>query len=150
LSTKNHRESCSSGLSERLRIARKAAGLTQQETAKLGEVSVQSWRDYEAGRAEPKICTLIFMAEKNISLSWLATGNGPMSADNNTTTAPDLDEIPRGIIEEWLHEVRKKEGNDGRIVMELSIQVPEFREWYKEKKSKSGGAEVGPPHENVA
>ena len=73
-----------------------------------------------------------------------------MSADNNTTTAPDLDEIPRGIIEEWLHEVRKKEGNDGRIVMELSIQVPEFREWYKEKKSKSGGAEVGPPHENVA
>ena len=68
----------------------------------------------------------------------------------NTATQPNQEETPKGIIEEWVQEVRETEGHDGRIVMELSLQVQEFREWYKEKKSKYGGAEVGLPHENVA
>ena len=62
----------------------------------------------------------------------------------------DQDDSPKGIIEEWVQDVREKEGHDGRIVMELSLQVPEFREWYKEKKSKSGGAALGSAQENVA
>lgn len=77
------------------------------------------------------------------------TGEGPRRS-GDTRIPPDQGEQNTGIIEEWVQEVRKKEGNDGRIVMELSLQVPEFREWYKEKKSKSGGAEIGSPHENVA
>ena len=77
------------------------------------------------------------------------TGEGPKRLEDNTT-APDREETTKGIIEEWVKYVREKEGNDGRIVMELSLQVQEFREWYKEKKSKSGGAETGLPHENVA
>lgn len=149
MSIKKHRESCASGLSERLRIARKAAGLTQQETARLGGVSVQSWRDYEAGRAEPKICTLIFMAEKNISLSWLVTGEEPMRL-GEATAPQEQQEKSTGLIEEWVQEVRTRDGNDGRIVMELSLQVPEFRDWYKEKKRKSGGTEAGSAQENVA
>jgi hypothetical protein len=85
----------------------------------------------------------------NINTDWIMTGEGPKRLEDNTT-APDREETTKGIIEEWVKYVREKEGNDGRIVMELSLQVQEFREWYKEKKSKSGGAETGLPHENVA
>lgn len=62
----------------------------------------------------------------------------------------DQNDVPKGIIEEWVQNVREKEGHDGRIVMELSLQVPEFRDWYQEKKRKSGRTEVGPAQENVA
>ena len=77
------------------------------------------------------------------------TGEGPKRIAESATT-PDQEENTKGIIEEWVQEVREKEGNDGRIVMELALQVQEFREWYKEKKSKSSGVEIGSPHENVA
>ena len=149
MSTQKHKELFSSGLAERLRIARKEAKLTQQEAAEAGEVTVQSWRNYEAGRAEPKISTLLFLAKKNVSLSWLVSGEGAQKL-GDTDPLPNQEKSQAGIIEEWARDVREKEGHDGRIVMELSLQVPEFREWYKEKKNKSGGVEVGSPHKNVA
>ena len=80
---------------------------------------------------------------------WIMTGEGPRRLSDSPIT-PDQESAPRGIIEEWVQEVREKEGNDGRIVMELALEVKEFREWFREKKSKSGGAEVGLSHENVA
>lgn len=80
---------------------------------------------------------------------WIMTGKGPKRL-GDAVTSPDQEETHRGIIEEWVQDVREKEGNDGRIVMELSLQVQEFREWYREKKSKSGETEVGSPHESVA
>ncbi len=80
---------------------------------------------------------------------WIMTGEGPKRL-GESVTVPDQEGSQKGIIEEWVQDVKAKEGHDGRIVMELSLQVPEFREWYKEKKSKSGGAEAGSPHENVA
>lgn len=66
---------------------------------------------------------------------WIMTGEGSKRLSDNAST-PDQKETHGGIIEEWVQEVREKEGNDGRIVMELALQVQEFREWYKEKKSK--------------
>ncbi len=137
----------------RLRLARKEIKLTQKEAAEKGKVTVQSWNSYEAGRAEPKISTLLFFGENNISLSWLITGQGPQkinvveeppngSATNTTAKG--------GIIEEWIQDVRKKEGGDGRIVMELSIQVKEFREWYQEKKSQSDVEADDTPSKMVA
>lgn len=92
-----------------------------------------------------------YAVEKQYGLltGWIMTGEGPKRLDDDTT-APDQKETPRGIIEEWVQNVREKEGNDGRIVMELALQVQEFREWYKEKKNKQDGAEVDPPQENVA
>jgi len=80
---------------------------------------------------------------------WIMTGEGPKRL-GNSANKPDQEGAQRGIIEEWVQEVREKEGNDGRVVMELSLQVQEFREWYREKKNKSDGTEVVPPHENVA
>jgi hypothetical protein len=79
---------------------------------------------------------------------WIMTGEGP-----KRLTDPNVHQESRegrGIIEEWVQDIREREGNDGRIIMELAVQVPEFREWYKEKKSKAVGLEAGSPHENVA
>lgn len=80
---------------------------------------------------------------------WIMNGEGPKRL-KDVVDPSDQEEQNTGIIEEWVQEIRKKEGNDGRIVMELSLQVPEFREWYKEKKSNSDETEAGLPHENVA
>lgn len=80
---------------------------------------------------------------------WVMTGEGPKRLDDGILLQSQ-GALPKGIIEEWVQDVREKEGHDGRIVMELSLQVPEFREWHKEKRSKSGGTEVSSPHENVA
>lgn len=73
---------------------------------------------------------------------WIMTGEGPMRI-GETSRLPDQSETRRGIIEEWVQDVREKEGNDGRIVMELTLQVPEFREWYREKKTKTPVVENG-------
>ena len=85
----------------------------------------------------------------NVNTDWIMSGEGPKRLGDNTT-APDREKKPKGIIEEWIKDVREKEGNDGRLVMDLADQVPEFKKWYKEKKSKSSGAETGLPRENVA
>ncbi|OGR08234.1 MAG: hypothetical protein A2511_14880 [Deltaproteobacteria bacterium RIFOXYD12_FULL_50_9] len=80
---------------------------------------------------------------------WIMTGEGPKRLSDNNT-APDPKAIPKGIIEEWVKDVREKEGNDGRIVAELMLQVFEFQEWYREKKSKSSEVEISLPRKNVA
>ena len=147
----NNKKSFPTEFSVRLRQARKEIKLTQQEAAEKGEVTVQSWRNYEAGRAEPKISTLLFFGENDISLSWLISGKGP----KKLTEVAEADGSPAssakgGIIEEWIQDVREKEGGDGRIVMELSIQVKEFREWYREKKRQGEIEEDTTPSKMVA
>lgn len=78
------------------------------------------------------------------------TGEGPKRL-GESVTAPDQEGSQKGIIEEWVQDVREKESHDGRIVMELSLQVSEFREWYKEKKSKATDlAESGQCRQNIA
>jgi hypothetical protein len=67
---------------------------------------------------------------------WIMTGEEPMRAGEASAEAGQIAQ-PKGIIEEWIQDVRAKEGSDGRIIMELSLQVPEFREWFLEKKSKA-------------
>jgi hypothetical protein len=68
---------------------------------------------------------------------WIMTGTGPKRLSEAGEPCPDQDTSPKGIIEEWVQYVRENEGGDGRIVMELSLQVDEFKEWYQEHKSKS-------------
>lgn len=78
-----------------------------------------------------------------LSTDWIMTGEGPKRLGEGLMV-DDKEAQPKGIIEEWIQEVREKEGNDGRIVMELSLQVEEFRTWFQEHKSK---APLENPHE---
>ena len=136
---------------KRLRLARKEIKLTQREAAEKGKVTIKSWQNYESGEREPKITSLLFFNENNISLTWLMTGEGP----KKLTEVAEADGSPAssakgGIIEEWIQDVREKEGGDGRIVMELSVQVKEFREWYREKKRQDEIEEDTTPSKMVA
>lgn len=82
----------------------------------------------------------------DLNTDWLVTGQGPKRLDE-----PGESQVEKkSIIEEWVRDVMDKEGHDGRIVMELSLQVPEFRDWYKAKKRASGDTEVDLSHVNVA
>lgn len=149
MSSKNISESFNKENGKRLRDIRKELGLSPESAAAKANVSAQQWRKYERGEAEPKISKMIFLFQEGFSLEWLMTGQEPMRL-GGVAPSVDQNEVSKGIIEEWVQAVREKEGHDGRIVMELSLQVQEFREWYREKKNKSRGAEIGPPHENVA
>jgi len=149
MSSKNIFESFKKENGQRLKDIRKELGLSPEAAAAKANVSAQQWRKYERGEAEPKISKMTFLFQAGFSLEWIMTGEGPKRLGENVIVS-DQESSQKGIIEEWVQDVREKEGHDGRLVMELSLQVPEFREWYKEKKNKSGKIEAGSPHENVA
>ncbi|WP_166805055.1 helix-turn-helix domain-containing protein [Nitrosococcus wardiae] len=69
-----------SSISERIKIARRKAKLTQQDLATYVGVSraaVAQWESGETKGLKPE--NLIFTAEKlNVSVKWLAIGKGPM------------------------------------------------------------------------
>ena len=59
---------------DRLKSARKQAGLTQQQAAEALNLSMRSYQRYEAvnGQCDPPIQTLIEMADLlDISIDWL-------------------------------------------------------------------------------
>ena len=132
---------------ERVKIATSVKNFIQ--LAEIVESSKQSVSRKKSENEFPVEWAFKVAQKFNLNTDWIMTGEGPKRS-GDTRVPSNQEEQNTGIIEEWVQEVRKKEGNDGRIVMELSLQVQEFREWYREKKSKSGGAEVGLPHENVA
>ncbi len=149
MSSKNISENFRKEHGERLRVIRKDLGLTPEDAAQQANVSAQQWRKYERGEAEPKLSKMVFLFQEGISLSWIMTGEGPKRLNEAAKTAGSTP-AKWGIIEEWLQDVRMKEGGDGRIVMELSIQVKEFREWYQEKKRQGEIEEDATPSKMVA
>jgi len=128
LSIENRKKSCHENFGDRLREARKILGITQIEAAGFAEVSVQSWREYEAGRSEPKVCAIAFLVERKISSEWLFFGQGEILAQRNQ---------PVGLLEEWLQHVREHEGHDGRVVAFMMRDNAEFRSWLEEKEKKT-------------
>lgn len=79
---------------------------------------------------------------------WIMTGTGPKQLQD-AADGKDQD-AHRGIIEEWVQSVREKEGNDGRLVLELSLQMPEFKAWFKEKKSAIARNKDNMPQQKIA
>lgn len=64
---------------ERLKNARVAAGLTQQQAAEALNLSTRSYQRYEAvnGQCDPPLGTLIAMADLfNVSIDWLLCRDG--------------------------------------------------------------------------
>lgn len=57
---------------ERLRLARKSKGITQEEAAKQLGISLRTYRRYETGEAEPGIITVVAIADLyKISIDYL-------------------------------------------------------------------------------
>lgn len=82
MSTKNRKNNCHLEFGDRLRLARKSVEMTQIQAATEAGVSVQSWREYEAGRVEPAASKLAFFSRKGVSLDWLISGEGQMNSIN--------------------------------------------------------------------
>lgn len=63
-------------MSEVIRIAREASGLTQEQASSSVDIKVQSWQKYEYGERSPKDDMLEKIAETlNIQLTVLKTFN---------------------------------------------------------------------------
>ena len=57
---------------ERLRLARKSKGITQEEAAKQLGISLRTYRRYETGEAEPGIIIVVAIADLyEISIDYL-------------------------------------------------------------------------------
>lgn len=122
----------------------------QHELARILNLSQAVVSKYKTKNIFPIEWAYIIAKKNDLSTEWVMTGEGPKRL-GDAVSSTDQERTPKGIIEEWIQGVRAREGNDGRIVVELALQVPEFREWYKEKKNKAPGmAEGGHLRQNVS
>lgn len=117
---------------DRLKEIRKELGYTQKEMAKECGIAYATLQRYEKGAEFPAGALFLRIAECGYNLDWVLTGG---SVKMISDCVPRKDVEPKGIIEEWLQDIRKKEANTDRILMELTLLVPEFREWFQKKKS---------------
>ena len=74
---------------ERIKKARKSAGLSQEELAKKLKIGKRTLIDYEKDESEPKPSTLLKIAEIcNTDAGWLLTGKDPKKTLNVELVAP--------------------------------------------------------------
>lgn len=136
-------------LPDRLKEIRKDLGYSQAEMANHFGKILKTYQRCEQGKALPSIMFLVELAIIGYNVHWVVTGDGDKY--KNEKKEPGTNTLClKGIIEEWIQNVREKEGNTDRIVMELALQVPEFRQWYQEKKNKTALAKDDLTREKVA
>jgi transcriptional regulator with XRE-family HTH domain len=65
-------------LGPRLRLAREALGISEQEAVTIFRCTPRTFRKIEAGHSSPHVCALNDFCEKyNVSWVWLAGGDVP-------------------------------------------------------------------------
>ncbi|GAV21577.1 helix-turn-helix domain-containing protein [Carboxydothermus pertinax] len=116
------------------KIARKNAGLTQEEAAELLHISVRSLADYEAGRTIPPddiVCNMVQI----YNARWLAYSHLKHSTMIGQKYLPDLSltDLPRSVLK-LQKEVRDLENINGEliaIVCDGEIDETEKPKWKK-------------------
>jgi transcriptional regulator with XRE-family HTH domain len=88
-------EAFASLLGERLREARKALGLKQDELAQAAEVSREQWGKYERGLATPGSDVLAAVARAGVDVRYVLTGS------RSYTPPPPLSSEERDLLERW-------------------------------------------------
>lgn len=125
---------------ERLRKTAELAG-GQLALSKLTGISARTINSYALGESEPSRLRLVAMAKAaNVSVNWLATGEGPMRpGEEQLGKVTRLEEPVITELKLWLNEQRGEE--DGIYIwfrVELQKKFPEFKEWLEKKR----GAEI--------
>ncbi len=93
----------SRAISRRLREAREAKGLTQDEIARMLGVSKQLVSHLENSRSELTVPTGIRLAKEfGVSIEWLLTGSGRGPGSDGWSSAGSQDSLARTTIEERL------------------------------------------------
>jgi transcriptional regulator with XRE-family HTH domain len=74
------------GISDRLKAARGALGLKQDELSAQSGVSYSAYQKYEIGRSAPGADAIEGFVRAGINANWLLTGEGPMLVADITPT----------------------------------------------------------------
>jgi len=81
-------------LGQRIQKVRSESGFTQDEFSKKIEVSKRTLIDYEKSESEPKASTLLKISDIcNISISWLLSEHGNMTAESENIDIPKTTKI---------------------------------------------------------
>lgn len=67
---------------ERIQAARKQSGISQDKLAEITGVTRQTVTNWETGRTEPPLRTLVIIAKEcGVTIDWIATGELPEMAE---------------------------------------------------------------------
>ena len=90
----------STSIGERIKKAREARSLSQSELARLLRLRPQSVQQWESGNAGPQRKRLDAVAKVlDVSVSWLATGVGPMQSSKSGEQLLQELKLPHDIVE---------------------------------------------------
>ncbi|MEO5347104.1 MAG: helix-turn-helix domain-containing protein [Magnetococcus sp. YQC-9] len=109
--------------SDRLKIERKRLGFTQDELAKVGDISKTSYFNYESGSREPSSSFLIAIATAGVDVNYLLTGVRFVTG-RHASDFQDCPEIGTALvldvvlfIEQWLTKAGKSMPPDKKVQM---------------------------------
>ena len=133
-------------LGQRLRLTRKNLGLTQEDCARKASIRVQTWRKYEAGKAEPGVQKLYFLArEYKVSISWLLTGEGPMFLEGKEGRGKVVNFEDKRLKQmiEYLKKRWEEADLEGRRMIELEFvsAFKDYVDWLKKREEAEEKAE---------
>ena len=133
-------------LGQRLRFAREKLNLTQEECARKAGIWVQTWRKYEAGKAEPGVIKLYFLArEYKVSINWLLTGEGPMFLEEREGRAKVINFEDERLKQMFDYLRERWEGADLKerrfIELEFSRAFHDYVDWLKKQEGAEEKAE---------
>lgn len=100
-------------IAERLKTARAALGLKQDEMASQSGVSYSVFQKYEMGRSVPGGEAIAGFVRLGISANWLLTGEGPM-------LLKDVVERPRSVLKAEIAAI-EEEQRDTKRLAELRV-----------------------------
>ena len=103
VSTVNKKEKILLLFCERIKEERKQRGLTQEQLAKLAEITVQSQRSYESGKRTPDIAYLAKLEEAGFDTAYILTGErkaAPIAGLSNTERMKAVLDMSLAVIEE--------------------------------------------------
>lgn len=75
-------------LGARLKAARAALGITQEDAVALSGIPLDTYRKYEGGKRAPGADAIAGLIRAGINANWLLTGDGPMLFADLVATAP--------------------------------------------------------------
>lgn len=112
---------------DRLVLARDAMGFGQAQLARRMGVKVQTLRNWEEDRSEPRANRLQMLAGMlNVSIIWLMTGRGTAPSDRRAEAgarqSPLLDEL-RGLRHEHLRLVERLARLEKRLIASLGAHA---------------------------
>lgn len=98
-------------IGERIKNLRKNNKLTQNEFAKIIELSQGRLSELEQNKTKPSSDTLISICNNfNISINWLLTGEDMKGDNNRKPTKAEVDKFADEIIDLYIKNGRLKEG----------------------------------------